>query len=97
MRHPDRCRVDAGENFLELGRIGQFFVWHWVPLRAAKASTGGGSGGRDSLHPIIEQGGAAHYQQYREQCVEAMKVRREILPVLPELHPAPGQRETPYV
>src|SRR5271156_4856075 len=28
MRHPDRSRIDAGENFLELGRVGHFLVGH---------------------------------------------------------------------
>jgi hypothetical protein len=40
MRHPDWSRIDTGEDFFEVGRVGRFSVGHMVPFPVAIGSIG---------------------------------------------------------
>src|SRR5579872_3984723 len=46
---------------------------------------------------IVENHRNANHQQHRDDRIEAMEVGAERAPVLPQLHPEVGERETPWI
>src|SRR5580698_8319057 len=85
------AKISSSSDGSGISFSGILFLFRW-----RRGSTGGGCR-RHSLHSIVDDCGGAQYQQYRDHCVEAMKVRRDILPVLTELHPDVRQRQAPDV